>query len=56
MKKEKLPETMLADVTEVLSKSQHKDGRFENKSSLMRENDPLIATSFAIIALSSGAK
>ena len=56
MKKEKLPETMLADVTEVLSKSQHKDGRFENKSSLMRKNDPLIATSSAIIALSSDAK
>lgn len=35
-----------------LAKAQKDDGRFENESSLMRENDPLIATSFAIISLS----
>ncbi|QEG21360.1 prenyltransferase/squalene oxidase repeat-containing protein [Mariniblastus fucicola] len=29
------------------------NGRFQNESSLMRENDPLIATSFAIVALAS---
>lgn len=39
-----------------LDEAQHEDGRFENKSALMRENDPLIATSFAIIALSAKPK
>ena len=56
MKKEKLSESILADIHATLGKSQHEDGRFENESSLMRENDPLIATSFAIIALSSSAE
>jgi len=41
------------DVQSVFKTAQHEDGRFQNKSALMRENDPLIATSFAIIALSA---
>lgn len=31
---------------------QKPDGRFENETALMREDDPIIATSFAVIALS----
>lgn len=38
-----------------LGKAQKEDGRFQNASALMRENDPLVATSFAIIALGSSA-
>jgi hypothetical protein len=40
------------DISKLLKEAQKQDGRFENESALMRENDPLIATSFAIIALS----
>ena len=40
------------DISALLLDAQKDDGSFENDSSLMRENDPLIASSFAIIALS----
>lgn len=46
-------EKMQANISQRLANAQKDDGRFENGSSLMRENDPLIATAFAIIALSS---
>lgn len=35
----------------LLAKQQFEDGRWMNSSDRMRENDPLIATSFAVIAL-----
>jgi hypothetical protein len=41
------------DILALLRDAQKDDGRFQNESALMRENDPLIATSFAIIALSA---
>ena len=37
---------------DLLVTRQKKDGRWENSSARMREDDPLIATSFAVIALS----
>lgn len=42
-----------SDVSAYIAQAQREDGRFENKSALMREDDPIIATSFAIVALSS---
>ncbi len=44
---------MQSEVSSALELAQRDDGRFENESALMRENDPLIATSFAIVALSA---
>jgi len=43
---------LLSEIDAVLGESQLEDGRFQNESALMRENDPLIATCFAIMALS----
>lgn len=40
--------------TAVLAR-QHEDGRWENEATAMRENDPLIATCLAIIALEKSA-
>ena len=40
------------ELVATLNELQFEDGRFENKSALMRENDPIIATAFAVIALS----
>jgi hypothetical protein len=40
-----------AELTAVLLKSQRKDGSWQSESARMREDDPLIATCFAIIAL-----
>jgi hypothetical protein len=39
------------DLIESLTKQQHKDGSWRNESSRMREDDPLIATTFAILSL-----
>jgi hypothetical protein len=40
-----------AELVTVLSQSQKKGGRWQSESARMREDDPLIATCFAIIAL-----
>lgn len=53
---EKVQTKFEAEIVAVLAASQKDDGRFENESALMREDDPLIATSFAIIALSFSMK
>jgi hypothetical protein len=41
-----------ADIERILLKDQQADGRWQNESDRMRENDPLIATAFAVSALS----
>jgi hypothetical protein len=41
-----------AAILEKLRSTQHDDGRWQNESARMREDDPLIATSFAVVALS----
>ena len=40
------------ELTILLEQLQKPDGRFENETALMREDDPIIATSFAVIAIS----
>jgi hypothetical protein len=42
-------------LTKLLVKEQRADGSFVNESDRMRENDPLIATSLAIVALANGS-
>jgi hypothetical protein len=49
---EKLPKHRQA-LSEVVLSLQHPDGHWQNTSAAMREDDPILATSFAIIALSS---
>lgn len=44
---------MYREIPALLNARQKKDGRWENPSSRMREDDPLIATSFALITLSN---
>ena len=60
MEKKSLPKAMQDKCTEqiprYLGACQRKDGRWENSSARMREDDPLIATPFALIALLSWAK
>ena len=53
---EKEAVSISAEINSLLKMAQREDGRFENQSALMRENDPLIATSFAIIAMSAEPK
>lgn len=56
LEQESLPEPLrrmgFQQIPRYLSQQQRADGRWENSSSRMREDDPLIATSFALIALS----
>jgi hypothetical protein len=40
-----------AALVKQLAKLQHKDGRWQNDSARMREDDPLIATCLAIVCL-----
>ncbi len=46
-------EKMKSELASVIGLAQRDDGRFQNDTALMREDDPLIATSFAILALSA---
>jgi hypothetical protein len=49
---ETFQKAVTADLLESLAKQQLKDGYWQNESARMREDDPLIATSFAMVALS----
>ena len=49
------PEGWKADLIRSLGAPQRVDGSFKNSSFLMKEDDPLIATTFALIALESSA-
>jgi len=40
-----------AEIVTILSQAQKKDGSWRSESARMREDDPLIATGFAVIAL-----
>jgi len=48
-------EARTAEVAVELVKRQAADGSWANPVELVRENDPLVATSQAVIALSAGA-
>jgi len=49
------PEGWKADLIRSLGTRQRDDGSFKNASFLMKEDDPLIATTFALIALENAA-
>ncbi len=46
----------LSDLKDAICKRQQSDGRFQNPVALMREDDPIIATSFAVIALAASTR
>ncbi len=44
-----------AELTAAVEADQRADGSWANGSSLQKEDDPLIATAFALLALSAGS-
>jgi hypothetical protein len=44
------------DLADTLARSQRVDGSFRNPSFLMKEDDPLIATTLALLALTAATR